>query len=230
VGRLEDRRALLAGLDQMRRQLDDVGAATAMGNFHTQAIDLISRKATDAFNLESEDPKTRDRYGRHLYGQSALLARRLVEAGVSFVTVHSGGLGGWDHHYKIKDGLPYHAPTTDQAVAALIDDLDSRGLLDEVLVWVTGDLGRTPRMNADAGRDHWDVMSVLLAGGGCRRGNVVGATNSKGEYATESRTTPADVLATIYHLMGIDLSASLTNHAGRPIPIASDGQVIRELI
>ncbi|MBI3865703.1 MAG: DUF1501 domain-containing protein [Planctomycetia bacterium] len=230
VGRLEDRRALLAGLDQMRRGLDDVRSAAAMDVFHAQALDLISRKAIDAFNLESEDPKTRDRYGRHLYGQSALLARRLVEAGVSFVTIHSGSLGGWDHHYKIKEGMPYHAPTTDQAVAALINDLEARGLLDEVLVWVTGDLGRTPRMNEFAGRDHWDVMSMLFAGGGCRRGNVVGETNSRGEYAADNRTTPADVLATIYHLMGIDPSTSFTNHAGRPIPIANDGRVIRDLV
>jgi uncharacterized protein (DUF1501 family) len=230
VDRLDDRRALLAELDQMRRQLDGVGTAAAMDSFRQQALELVSRQNADAFNLDAEDPKLRDRYGRHLYGQSALLARRLVEAGVSFVTIHSGGLGGWDHHYKIKEGLPYHAPTTDQAVAALIEDLDARGLLDDVLVWVTGDLGRTPRMNADAGRDHWDVMSMLLAGGGCCRGHVVGATSSKGEYAIENRTTPADVLATIYHLMGIDLETNLINHTGRPIPIANGGRAIDDLV
>lgn len=230
AGRLEDRRALLAGLDRRRRQFDQVREATAIDAFHAQAVELLGRQAGDAFNLESEDPRTRDRYGRHLYGQSALLARRLVEAGVSFVTMHSGGLGGWDHHYKLKEAMAHHAPATDQAVAALIEDLDARGLLDEVLVWVMGDLGRTPRMNADAGRDHWDVMSVLLAGGGCRRGNVVGTTNSRGEYATENRTTPADVLATVYHLLGIAPTLGFTNHAGRPVPIANDGQVVRELL
>lgn len=231
LARLEDRHELLAGLDRWRRRALDDEATKALDTFQGQAADiLLSSRAARAFDLNAESPAMRDRYGRHLNGQSALLARRLVEAGVPFVTIHSGGLGGWDHHSKIQEGLGYVAPYADQAVAALIDDLDDRGLLDEVLVWVTGDLGRTPKMNADAGRDHWGVMSVLLAGGGCRRGNVVGATNSRGEYATRDRTSPADVLATIYHLLGIDLASTFVNRAGRPIPIANDGQVIPQLL
>jgi uncharacterized protein (DUF1501 family) len=231
LARLDDRRGLVAELDRLRRQLFDRREVGAHDAFQVQAAELLlNPRAAAAFDIGAEDPALRDRYGRHLYGQSALLARRLVEAGVTFVTIHTGALGGWDHHSQIKDGMGYQAPATDQAVAALIEDLDARGLLDEVLVWVTGDLGRTPRMNADAGRDHWDVMSVLLAGGGCRRGNVVGATSAKAEYATAGRATPADVLATIYHLLGIDLGSSHLDHSGRPIPIANDGQVIAGLV
>jgi uncharacterized protein (DUF1501 family) len=184
--------------------------------------------ARRAFDLNQESDAVRDRYGRDTYGQSALLARRLVEAGVRFVTIHNGG---WDHHSNIQAGMKSRLPTMDRSIGVLIADLAERGLLDQTIVCVMGEFGRTPKVNASAGRDHWgNVMSVLLGGGGLRGGQVVGASNNNGERPAERPLKPADVLVTIYRQLGIDLQTQFLNHAGRPIPVSNGGQPIEELL
>jgi uncharacterized protein (DUF1501 family) len=156
------------------------------------------------------------------------MARRLVEAGVSFASVD---IPSWDWHSKIKDGMGKQMPYLDKVVDALLTDLKDRGLLDDVLVMVMGEFGRTPKMNGNAGRDHWgNVMSVMLAGGGLKTGQVIGASNSKGEHPVERPLKPGDVLATVYELLGIDTSQTFLNHSGRPIPILHEGKPILEIL
>ncbi|MEK6239786.1 MAG: DUF1501 domain-containing protein [Planctomycetales bacterium] len=227
--RVSDRRGLLAGLDRMRREVDQSGLMEGTDSFNQRAFEMITGEdARKAFDVAREDPRTRDRYGRDTYGQSSLLARRLVEAGVTFVTIHNGG---WDHHSNIEAGMKSRLPSMDQSISALIDDLAIRGMLDDVVVCVMGEFGRTPKVNAGGGRDHWgNVMSVLLGGGGLQGGQAVGASNAKGEFPADQPLMPADVLATIYHAIGVDEKLSFVNHAGRPIPINNSGQVIRQLI
>ncbi len=229
VERLDDRGGLLRGLDKLRRELDHTGTMESLDQFHGDALQMVTGEAArKAFDIGAEDPALRERYGRNRYGQSALLARRLVEAGVRFVTIHNGG---WDHHSQIENGMKSRLPSMDQSIAALIEDLDQRGLLDDTIVCVMGEFGRTPRINGNAGRDHWgNVMSVLLGGGGLQGGQVVGASSAKGEYPVETPLKPADVLATMYRVLGIDLHQAFPNHAGRPIPINNDGRPIEALI
>lgn len=238
--RLDDRRGLLDNLDRIRREADQSGLMNGMDRFSQQAFDMVmGERARRAFDLASEDPRLRDRYGRDSYGQSALLARRLVEAGVTFVTIHNGG---WDHHWDLESGMKSRLPSMDRSIATLIADLDERGLLDETIVLVMGEFGRTPRLNdggnggppgsmGTPGRDHWgNVMSLLIGGGRIRGGQVVGASNAKGEFPAERPIKPADLLATLYHLLGVDLKLHFYNRAGRPVPINNDGEVIHELV
>jgi len=240
IDRLGDRRHLLSTFDRMRRDADKSGLMNGLDSFNQQAFEMVTGEAARrAFNIHEEDPKVRDRYGRDHYGQCALLARRLVEAGVTFVNVHNGG---WDHHWDLESGMKSRLPTMDRAVGTLVADLAERGLLDDTLVVVMGEFSRTPRLNDGGnggpprsmgapGRDHWgNVMSVLIGGGGLKGGQVVGASNSKGESPAERPLLPADVLATIYHVMGIDLHLSFANRAGRPVPINNSGSVITELL
>ena len=240
LGRLGDRRKLLTTFDRMRCEADRSGVMHGLDSFNQQAFSMVTGEAArEAFNIEAEDPRVRDKYGRDSFGQSALLARRLVEAGVTFVTIHNGG---WDHHWDLESGLKGRLPTFDRSIAALIGDLADRGMLEDTLVLVMGEFSRTPRLNnggnggpplskGTPGRDHWgNVMSVLAAGGGVRGGQVIGASNSKGEFPAERPILPADILATLYHIMGIDLAAHFTNLAGRPVPINNGGQVIGELL
>ena len=229
VDRIGERRELLAGLDQLRRDADNSGLLDGIDKFSSEAFELLTGEAArKAFDLSQEDGKLRDRYGRNRYGQSALLARRLVEAGVRFVTIHNGG---WDHHSNIQNGMKGRLPSMDQSIGTLIADLADRGLLDQTLVCVMGEFGRTPRVNRNAGRDHWgNVMSVLLGGGGLKGGQIVGASNIKGERPIVQPLKPADVLCTIYHQLGINLETSFPNLAGRPIPIHNYGEPIRQLI
>ncbi len=234
LNRLSDRRGLLTALDRFRGAADRQGLMDGLDRFGQQAFQLVTGEAARrAFDISREDPRVRERYGRHVYGQSALLARRLVEAGVTFVTVHNGG---WDHHWNLEAGLKNRLPTFDQSVSALIEDLDQRGMLDDVMVLVMGEFGRTPRMNdgrgqGTPGRDHWGgVMSVLIGGGGLKGGQVVGASNRRGERPAERPIMPADVLATLYHVMGIDLDVRFINPAGRPTAINNNGHVIHELL
>jgi uncharacterized protein (DUF1501 family) len=196
---------------------------------------VTSPAAREAFNVRREDPRLRDRYGRHQWGQSALLARRLVEAGVRFVTLT---FPGWDFHSSLEKGMHRVLPVLDKAVATLVDDLDTRGLLDSTVVIVMGEFGRTPRMNkagvpgADPlpGRDHWgEVMSVLVAGGGFAAGRAVGSSNAKGEVPRERPVTPADLLVTLYRQMGIDPETTFVNRSGRPVSIGGNGRPIDEL-
>jgi hypothetical protein len=200
-----------------------------MDAFGRQAFEIItSPRVQDGFDLTQEDEKTRDLYGRHLWGQSSLLARRLVESGVRFVTVE---LFGWDNHINNFDELRKQLPPFDRAYAALIEDLDRRGQLDRTLVLVWGEFGRTPRINGSAGRDHWPgVFSVVLAGGGLKRGVVVGQSDARAEYPKERALSPQDVLATIYHRLGIRREKTYTNEAGRPIEILNVGNPIREIL
>ena len=240
IGRLEDRRSLLSDLDRMRRDVDASGTIDAMDRFEREAYALVTGSAAQkAFDLSSEDPVLRESYGRNTWGQSALLARRLVEAGTTFVTIH---LGGWDHHWNLKAGMEDYLPKVDMMVSSLLTDLDNRGLLEKTLVVLCGEFSRTPRMNdggnggppgsqGTPGRDHWgNAMFTLIAGGGVKGGRVVGATNSRGESPKDRPLEPCDLHATIYHLLGVDQHQAFLNHAGRPVPVLDRGQVIHELL
>jgi hypothetical protein len=230
-GRAENRQALRRSLDQMRRFTDKLAddPAVSFDQFYAQGLDLVaSSQAQQAFDIDREDEKVREAYGRNDFAQRLLLARRLVEVGVSFVTVYTGG---WDHHTKIFEAYKGNQlKTFDQGVAALINDLDERGLLDNTLVIALGEFGRTPKVNKDAGRDHWPgAMSVLMAGAGIPRGQIVGATDAKGYYAAENVYRPEDFAASLYTKMGIDPAQVLHTNTGRPIQLVNNGRLIKEL-
>ena len=230
-GRAENRQALRRSLDQMKRFNDKLAEdpAVSFDQFYAQGMDLVaSPEAQKAFDIESESEKVRDAYGRNDFAQRLLLARRLVEVGVSFVTVY---LGGWDHHTKIFEGYRGSmVKNLDQGVSTLITDLDDRGLLDNTLVIMLGEFGRTPKVNKDAGRDHWPgAMSVLMAGAKIPRGQIVGATDAKGYYASESVYKPEDFAASLYTKMGIDPAQVLHTNTGRPVQLVNNGRLIKEL-
>ncbi len=240
IERLEDRRGLSARLDRARRFVDASGSVEAMDRFQQQAYELVAGSAArKAFDISREPPETRELYGRNSWGQSVLLARRLVEAGSTVVTVH---FGGWDHHWNLKSGMESHLPRVDQAVAGLLTDLDRRDQLGRVLVMICGEFSRTPRMNdggnggapmskGTPGRDHWgNAMFCILAGGGLRGGQVVGSTNRLGEVPQSRPLSPGDLHATVYHVLGVDPHTAFRDHAGRPVPAVQDGKVIEELV
>ncbi|MBM3822724.1 MAG: DUF1501 domain-containing protein [Verrucomicrobia bacterium] len=225
------RRELRSALDGMKRYTDKLAddPAVTFDQYLAQGVDLVlSPKAQAAFDLNREDEKLRERYGRNDLAQRLLLARRLVEVGVSWVTVY---YDGWDHHTKLFEAFKGDKiKRLDQGMTALLSDLDERGLLDSTLVLVLGEFGRTPKVNKDAGRDHWPhAMSVLAAGAGVPRGHVVGATDAKGAYASESVYRPEDLAATIYTKMGIDPNLVLHTNTGRPVQLVTHGRVIPEL-
>lgn len=248
--RLDDRMALLQSFDNMRRDIDNAGTADSMDKFNQRALNLLtSDKARKAFDLSLEDQATRDRYGRHKWGQRALLARRLAEAGCSFVTMQMrnpgvpGTIGNWDIHAvngHLFEDTRARLPIFDRAISALIEDIYRRGLDRNVMVIVSGEFGRTPRINPrkgtrsgvmQPGRDHWPgAMSVLVSGGGMRTGQVIGSTTSKGEYAKDRKLEPNDLLATVYRFLGIDPHFAFRDHAGRPMPILPYGEPITELL
>jgi hypothetical protein len=230
-GRAESRQALRHSLDSMKRFTDKLAddPAVTFDQYYAQGIDLVaSPQAQKAFDINSEADKVRDAYGRNDFAQRLLLARRLVEVGVSFVTVY---YGGWDHHTKIFESYRGNSmKNLDQGLSMLITDLDERGLLDRTLILCFGEFGRTPRVNKDAGRDHWPgAMSVLVAGAGVPRGSVVGATDPKGYYASESVYKPEDLAATLYTKMGIDPNQILHTSTGRPVHLVNGGRLIKEL-
>jgi hypothetical protein len=230
-GRAENRQALRRSLDGMKRFSDKLAddPAVTFDQYYAQGLDLVaSPQAQQAFDINKEADKVRDNYGRNDFAQRLLLARRLVEVGVSFVTIY---YGGWDHHTKIFEAYRgNHMKNLDQGLAALISDLDERGLLDNTLVLCLGEFGRTPKVNKDAGRDHWPgAMSVLMAGAGVPRGAIVGATDPKGYYASENVYKPEDFAATLYTKMGIDPNRILHTSTGRPIHLVNDGRLIKEL-
>jgi hypothetical protein len=237
ASRAEGRRGLLGTLDNARRDVDASGLMEGLDRFEQEAFSLVlGDAARRAFDLSKEDPRLRDRYSRHQWGQSALLARRLVEAGVRFVTLT---FSGWDYHSSLETGMKNVLPILDATVASLIEDLDDRGLLDSTMVLVMGEFGRTPRINKTGvpgvdpvpGRDHWGkVMSVLAAGGGFARGRIIGASNSKGEIPKDQPVRPQDLMVTLYEQLGISPETTFNNRAGRPVSIGSDGQVISELL
>jgi uncharacterized protein (DUF1501 family) len=234
VERLDDRRGLRRSFDALRRQADATGMFEAMDRFEQQAFELVAGPAVSrAFDLGSEEERLRDRYGRHGWGQGTLLARRLVEAGVTFVTVH---MGGWDQHGELKPRMNEYLPRLDAAVSTLFEDLSARGLLEKVLVVVCGEMSRTPKMNEGfqgqaAGRDHWsDAISLVLGGGGVKGGRVVGATDRRGEQIVERPVSVPELHATVYHALGIDPATTFVDTAGRPVPLVDHDSPIRELL
>jgi hypothetical protein len=225
VTRLDNRRAILDALDDQSRLTDRFAAVKGMSDYQARAADLLTAPATrKAFALHEESATLRDRYGRTTYGQSVLLARRLIEAGVRFVTVYfSAGIGGWDTHKENFSTLKNsRLPQTDQTVSALLEDLAQRGLLSETLVYWTGDFGRTPKINKEAGRDHWpQCQTVLMAGGGIRGGQVYGASDPTGAYPRDTPLRPDDITATVFHALGLDPQTEIRDQLGRPMPISA---------
>lgn len=239
IDRLENRTQLARQFDKLRRDVDSRGTLEAMDRFDQQAFELVAgASARKAFDISQEDPRTRDRYGRHSWGQSTLLARRLVEAGTTFVTVH---LGGWDHHWDLKAGMERYLPMVDSLTSALFEDLHQRGLSERVMVMLCGEFSRTPRMNnggnggpplsmGTPGRDHWgNAMFCLLGGGGIQGGRIVGSTNRLGEVPQDRPVTPPDIHHTMFRVLGIDPHVNFLNHSGRPTPALEPGMVIEEL-
>jgi hypothetical protein len=229
--RLENRKELVRDIDTMRRDVDLKGDVSGFDTFYRDAMEMVTNtKAMDAFDVNKEPVKLRDRYGRNDLGQCCLLARRLVEAGVTFVTVQAGG--GWDTHGNNFTELKRRLlPQYDAGVAALIEDLHDRGLSDDVLVVSFGEFGRTPKINKDAGRDHWPgAMSVLYAGGGLKMGQMIGTTDSSAAYPTSKPYTPGCVLSTMYHAVGVDHRHVFYDDAKRPLPVLSEGDPIKELV
>jgi hypothetical protein len=229
VERFARRRTALDSVNQYFAARHNADAATAMDSFYERAYSLISsEKARDAFDMEKEDAAMRDRYGRNQAGQRLLLARRLVEAGARFVSLT---YGGWDMHTQITNGFNQSMPPLDQALAALINDLDARGLLDTTLVMVSSEFGRTPKINTDAGRDHWPkVFSVMLAGGGIQRGLIYGSSDPTAAEPDTDPVSPENLATTVYHLLGIVADKELMAPGDRPIEIVDGGEVIKELI
>jgi len=233
LDRLNDRKFLLSGFDGARRLFDGSASADSVDQFTRAAFEIVTGSQTrNAFDLSREDDKTRQRYGNHRWGQSCLLARRLVEVGVPFVTVNFDPHSfTYDMHSNVKGGMQSAGPRMDSAIGSLVEDIYQRGLDKSVLLLVWGEFGRTPRINKNAGRDHWgQVMSVLLAGGGLRVGQVIGSSTAKGEVPKDRPITPYDVLATMYRHLRIDPQRTFLDHSGRPVPLLHEGRVISELI
>ena len=257
AARLSDRVALLRSLDSLERRVDAAGEMRAMDQFEAQAMTLLTNPQTrNAFDLSKEDARTRDRYGRHRWGQQLLLARRLVESGVEIITScldgpQCGRVANWDDHavnHHVFDALKFRMEPYDQAVSALIEDVYARGLDKRVLVVVSGEFGRTPKIShqpssgpgeasaaagvVQPGRDHWPrAFTNLWAGGGIQTGGVIGASDKRGEDVIERASSPQDFLATIYHHLGIDAEkVTINDFGGRPTPIVPNGRAIPELI
>jgi hypothetical protein len=230
VEQLVSRKRLRDRFDARFRALDEADVPASLDRFQQQALDILrSDKTRKAFDLDQEKPKMRDTYGRGPFGQSVLAARRLVEAGVRFVTV---GLGGWDTHAGNFAALRTRLlPPLDQALAALMEDLDGRGLLGRTVVYCAGEFNRTPQVNNAAGRDHWArSMAVFLAGGGIRRGYAHGSTDGHGAAPASDPCSPADVAATIFQALGVAPDHEVRTTTGRPLPIFREGKVIEALL
>ena len=239
IDRLEDRRHLNRHFDGMLRSVENLPTAQAMDRFNQEAFDFVTGPvARQAFDINREDPRLRDRYGRQSWGQSVLMARRLVEAGATFVTCT---FSGWDHHWDLQAGMERYLPQVDAAVATLFEDLQERGLLDQVLVVLCGEFSRTPRMNdggnggaprsmGTPGRDHWgESMFCLMGGGGVKGGEIVGSTDRLGQRPHTRPLTPCNVHATIYNVLGIDPRLQLLDPSGRPVNVLDDPTPIAEL-
>jgi hypothetical protein len=236
--RLQDRRGLLDQISRRAKHLEQTAAAQALDPYYAKAFDLLSSpRAQKAFDIAAESDKTRDRYGRHVFGQSVLLARRLVEAGVRLIHVnwvrHDNGKGGqgYDSH---RDHLNWARtellPPTDAAFAALVEDLADRGLLEETLIVLMGEFGRTPKFNANGGRDHWPwCFSAVVAGGGLRGGQVYGASDKNAAYPSSNPVTPQDLTATLYHCLGIDPHTVIHDQQNRPFTLV-EGKPVEALL
>lgn len=230
IGRLEDRRTLLTDLDRAQRSFEKGDAAQSIDAFNEQAFDLVvGEQARQALDISAEPEAVRDRYGRHAFGQRLLLARRLVEtAGVPFVKVR---LPGWDDHRDLVKRITPRSAEFDQALPALVEDLHARGLNRRVLIIAMGEFGRTPRINATGGRDHWPRAGVaLLSGGDYRMGQAIGATDKTGSDPVEAPYRPQNVLAMVYRHLGIDPAITFTDFSGRPRHVLEERRLITELI
>lgn len=227
--RFNRRRSLLETVDYHFKSLEESDALDSMDAFYQHAYAMISsQKAREAFDMSAEDDKMKERYGKNAPGQRMLLARRLVEAGVRFVSLTAGG---WDHHGNIKNAISSNLPPVDQALAALVSDLDERGLLDSTLVMLTSEFGRTPKINNDAGRDHWPrVFSIMLAGGGVKRGMIYGASDALGGEPEVDRVGVEDLAQTVYNQLGITGDKELMAPGNRPIEIVDGGRVLDEIL
>lgn len=248
--RFNNRRSLITQFDRFRRDLDQSGSLEAIDEYRASAFTILtSRRVADAFDLTRETPQRRDRYGRHRWGQSCLLARRLAEAGVAVINIDATAPNdttkhfSWDDHasaFHLDYAQRERLPQMDQGLTALITDLYERGLNERVMVLAMGEFGRTPRVThaptnfsgqIGLGRDHWpQAFSALVSGGGLRMGQVVGATNSRAEYPLHDPVTPQDLLATVYRHLGVNPEQELTDFAGRPTPILPGGKVIGALL
>ncbi len=242
---LRDRQQLRTMLDQLDRRRDSFGLMSAMDRFGQQAVDMVmGTEAREAFDLAREPATVRERYGEHAWARHALLARRLVEAGTPFVTVvlsNHRDSGTWDNHGDnippyggINSGLKPLLPVFDHVITTLVTDLNERGLLDDVLVLAMGEFGRTPQIGTQGsvdGRNHWPfVMSVVMAGGGFRHGQVIGSTERDAGHIKERPVTPGDLAATIYHHLGVPIDQTYADFRGRPRNIIDEGKVIGELM
>jgi hypothetical protein len=225
--RLDDRRHLLEGIDTINREIDRSRLMYGLDAFEEQAFSLVLSRSQQAFDLKYEDPRVVDRYGSGL-GQQMLTARRLCEAGAGFVTMQ---YGGWDMHGQIKQNMDRRGPEVDRAVAALVEDLDQRGMSDDVLLVISGEFGRTPKINGNSGRDHWAPLSTLaLAGGGLQMGQTVGESAEKVDVPKTTPIRPQDLMATIFKVLNIDQRIQFVNNAGRPTYMIETGKPIEELV
>ncbi len=226
LNRLGDRKTLLSDFDRFRNEADRTGVMSGMDSFAARAFEMITApKTRNALDLTREDPRTRERYGS---ATQFLTARRLVEAGVRCVTL---SIGSWDTHGNNFGHLRNQLPTVDQAIAALVEDLHARGMDQDCSVVVWGEFGRTPRINSGAGRDHWEpVMSALIAGGGLKMGQVIGSTNANGEVAKDRPVSVQQILATLYHGLGVDPATTLNSASGRPMYLLDERTPISEMI
>jgi uncharacterized protein (DUF1501 family) len=217
----------LDSLDNMNRAADRSGLMNGLDKFEEQAFSLVLGNATKAFDIAGEDSKTVEMYGKGL-GESLLRARRLCEAGCGFVTV---SYGGWDMHGNIKRSMEQRSPDLDRAVSAFVRDLHQRGLSQNVLLVVTGEFGRTPKVNRNAGRDHWAPLSTLaLAGGGLKMGQVVGESAPKVDVPKSTPIRPQDLMATVFHVLGIEPKTQFVNQDGRPVYMLEEGKPIADLV
>jgi len=237
LDRFDSRRSLLSQLDDVFRKANGSPAGQRLDKFQRRAFDLLtSSKTRDAFDLAQEPDRVRDRYGRNLVGASLLVARRLVEVGVPFVSVHQEIFGRYGHSYDMHENnfgmlKDFNLPILNQVYPALIEDLDQRGLLDSTLVIVMGEMGRSPRVNGKAGRDHWPQCGFsLLTGGGVKAGMVYGSTDRQAAYPTSHPVHPSELVATVYHLLGIDPRLIVHDRSGRPFPIARGGEPLRGVL
>ncbi len=225
--RFDERRELLSKLDRMNRTSDASGVMEGMSRFEEQAYNLVLGDATKAFDVDNEDAAVRESYGNGL-GRQLLTARRLCEAGCGFVTIQ---YGGWDMHGGIKQAMERLSPDLDKALAAFITDVHQRSLQENILLVVTGEFGRTPRINNGAGRDHWSALTpLLLSGGGLNMGQVIGESARNVDVPKTQPYSPQDLMATIFHVLGLDPKLQYVNPSGRPVYMINDGQAIPELI
>ncbi len=229
LDRLSDRRSILRSFDTLNREVDRSGVMAGLDSFEAQAFELLQSRAREVFDVTREEPRVLDMYGaNNTLGRQLLTARRLCEAGVGFVTVN---FGGWDMHGNIRDSMNRTGPIVDHAVSAFVQDVASRGLEDDILLVISGEFGRTPRINGGAGRDHWAPLSTLaLSGGGLKMGQVVGESTAKAEVPKTSPISPQDLMATVFHVLGMPQDLHFNDPTGRPQPMIAGGRPIRELV